>query len=177
MASHIAFLRGINVSGHRMIPMADLRKVAGELGFGPVRTHIQTGNVLFDTAASEAKIRNTLEPALKAAFGYDIPVAVRSRAELGNAIADCPYAPADGEVVYVGFFVSEPDPAQATALLGRLPESTDMVRLGERHLYVLYRSGVHTSPLSNAMFERRLKVPVTARNLSTLRRLDALAGS
>ena len=33
MPSHIALLRGINVGGHRRVPMAELRMLAQEIGF------------------------------------------------------------------------------------------------------------------------------------------------
>lgn len=47
---HVALLRGINVNGHRMIRMEDLRAMVATLGHGDVATLIQSGNVV-STAA------------------------------------------------------------------------------------------------------------------------------
>ncbi len=60
MISYIAFLRGINVSGHKIIKMADLAKMFTDMKFTNVKTFIASGNILFeckekDTTKIEAK--------------------------------------------------------------------------------------------------------------------------
>ena len=47
MKKHIALLRGINVSGQKIIKMADLQKHIAELGFKNISTNIQSGNIIF----------------------------------------------------------------------------------------------------------------------------------
>jgi len=47
MKTYIALLRGINVSGQKKIPMADLKTHLVELGWEDVRTYIQSGNLIF----------------------------------------------------------------------------------------------------------------------------------
>ena len=47
MATRVAFVRGINVGGHRSLPMAELRTLLEDLGFDHVRTYIQSGNVVY----------------------------------------------------------------------------------------------------------------------------------
>ena len=49
MAGYFAFLRGINVSGQKLIKMTDLAKIFTDAGFSNVKTFIQSGNVIFDT--------------------------------------------------------------------------------------------------------------------------------
>lgn len=46
MAIYIALLRGINVSGHKLIKMAELRTIFASMGLQQVETYIQSGNVL-----------------------------------------------------------------------------------------------------------------------------------
>ena len=53
---YVAFLRGINVGGHR-VSMADLRDVFTSLKFGNVDTFIASGNVIFDAPAALAEAR------------------------------------------------------------------------------------------------------------------------
>lgn len=82
MGIYVALLRGINVGGNHKVPMAELKKVCEKLGFTDVRTYINSGNVIFNTSGSVAKIDATLEEALKKKFGFDVPVVVRTAAQL-----------------------------------------------------------------------------------------------
>ncbi len=172
---YIALLRGINVNGHRMIRMADLRSLASGLGFEDVETYIQTGNVLLRSDGTEETVRSALEEALRGWFREEVPVAVRTPEQLRDVAATCPFAPQRDTVVYVGFFVRPPDPSRAADLAQRLPRTGDEMQLGERHVYIHYRQGVHRSPLSNAFFERALGVDITSRNLRTVQALAAPA--
>lgn len=47
MNRYVAFLRGINVSGHHKVPMADLRKEMEKLNFEKVITILNSGNIIF----------------------------------------------------------------------------------------------------------------------------------
>lgn len=87
----VALLRGINVGGNNIIPMADLRSCVGELGAEDVATYIQSGNVLFHGADRDAAAWTTsLEAALSTRFGYEASVVVRSHADLRAVVAGAP---------------------------------------------------------------------------------------
>ena len=45
MTTYISILRGINVSGQKLIKMDTLRKLYENLGFHNVTTYVQSGNV------------------------------------------------------------------------------------------------------------------------------------
>ena len=47
MTTFIALLRAINVGGTGKLPMADLRSMCVEAGFGEVETYIASGNVVW----------------------------------------------------------------------------------------------------------------------------------
>ena len=47
MNKYISILRGINVSGQKLIKMADLKELYESLNFKNVQTYIQSGNVIF----------------------------------------------------------------------------------------------------------------------------------
>ena len=49
MTTHLALLRGINVSGHNMIKMDALKTALENIGFQNVQTYIQSGNVFVDS--------------------------------------------------------------------------------------------------------------------------------
>jgi uncharacterized protein (DUF1697 family) len=46
-ARYVSLLRGINVGGHHLVPMARLRAIYEDLGCEDVSSHLQSGNVLF----------------------------------------------------------------------------------------------------------------------------------
>ncbi len=174
LPSYVALLRGINVNGQRMIPMANLREMAAALGYDRVETYIQTGNLLFESPMGPDEVRHQLEHAIMATFGFEVAVAVRSPEDIARAHADCPYQPGEGEVVYVAFSVTPPETARLAAAAGG-PDCGDLFTVTPTEVYILYRHGVHASALSNAYFERVLGVPMTSRNLRTLAKLADLA--
>lgn len=89
--SYAAFLRGINVGGHRRIKMADLREAFADLGCKNVKTVLASGNVRFDFAEADADaLRQTIEQHLAQTFGYTIGVIVRTLAELQSLLAAPP---------------------------------------------------------------------------------------
>lgn len=75
----VAFLRGINVGGHKPIKMDALKKTFESLRYRNVATVLASGNVVFETAATSApKIAAEIEEKLKRSFGHDIGVMVRT---------------------------------------------------------------------------------------------------
>ena len=91
MARHVVFLRAINLGAKRKVPMAELRALAEELGFTGVRTHLQSGNLVIDAPERSAEaVAAKLEPALEERFGFEIPVVVRSRAQLTKLVTADP---------------------------------------------------------------------------------------
>lgn len=81
MAELVALLRGINVGGHRRVPMAELRALASALGFANARTYLASGNLLFDASVSTDVAEAMLERAISDRFGFAVDVIVRSAAQ------------------------------------------------------------------------------------------------
>ena len=85
---HIALLRGINVGGNNIIPMAALAKCFEAMKLASVKTFIASGNVIFAAPKQDLrKLEIKLEKALEQAFDYDAKVVVKSKAEM-DAILD-----------------------------------------------------------------------------------------
>lgn len=90
--THLALLRGINVGGHKKVPMADLRKTFSKMGLGNVRTVLATGNVIFEAEAEDpqtysGQIITTLEDV----FGFPIPVLLRPFSSIEKIIETNPF--------------------------------------------------------------------------------------
>src|SRR6185295_3017023 len=91
-AAYVALLRGINVGGKNIVPMADLAALFTEAGCASVRTYIQSGNVIFEAGAEEAAdLPAALAARIEKRFGVRAPVVLRSAAELGAAILQNPF--------------------------------------------------------------------------------------
>ena len=78
MVKYIALLRAVNVGGTAKLPMADLKAMCRHAGFARVQTYIASGNVVFDSKASPAKVKSALEARLLAYAGKPISVVVRT---------------------------------------------------------------------------------------------------
>lgn len=78
MGGYVALLRGINVGGHRKVPMAELRALAGEIGLDDPRTYVASGNLVFTSGQSAAALEKKIEKAIEERFGFDVDVIVRS---------------------------------------------------------------------------------------------------
>ena len=87
---YVALLRGINVGGKNPVPMAELRDALTHAGFDAVRTYIQSGNVLFRSAAEASGLETRLETVITERFGFPVPVVVRSLRRLRAVVAKAP---------------------------------------------------------------------------------------
>jgi len=91
MPNFVALLRGINVGGKNLIPMAALRACFEEHGFDDVATYIQSGNVVFASAErSIPKLTAHIEDRLSATFDYNARVVVRSRTQMRSVVDRAP---------------------------------------------------------------------------------------
>jgi uncharacterized protein (DUF1697 family) len=88
---YVALLRGINVGGKSIVPMADLKDCVEKLGYEDVSTFIASGNVLFSTSERNGgKLEGMVERALERRFGRPIAVVVRSSTELARVVRAIP---------------------------------------------------------------------------------------
>ena len=91
MGRAVALLRGINVGGHRKVPMADLRAVAEELGLEEPRTYVASGNLVFHSDDAPEAAEDRLEQAIEARFGFAVDVIVRSAEDWARYCASNPF--------------------------------------------------------------------------------------
>ena len=88
----VAFLRGINVSGQKIIKMEDLKKMFESLRYKHVTTYIQSGNVVFGSNISSSEsLRKEIEKRIMKEFGFEVPVIVKTIQELEEVIKKNPY--------------------------------------------------------------------------------------
>jgi uncharacterized protein (DUF1697 family) len=168
VTSFVALLRAVNVGGTSKLPMADLRRIAEELGFGSPRTFIASGNLLFTSGLDRAQVREKLETALAPHMGRHLPVMVRTAAEIAAVAKANPFGDAPGSRVLAIFL---PDKPPKDALEEARGHDGERLALGKREIYVDY-CGV-------LLGRSKLKIPAavsgTARNMNTVAKLAELA--
>ena len=92
MTKYVAFLRGINVGGHKKISMAVLRQAFGSLDLENVKTLLASGNVLFETKATGARaLTQSIEQKVRKTFGLDVSVILRTRRNLQQLLDANPF--------------------------------------------------------------------------------------
>lgn len=91
MRRYIAFLRGININGKNKIAMAELKTGFENLGFEAVRTHLNSGNVVFSTQLEEpGALTRQISEMIKERFALDIPVLVLAQEALEDILEGAP---------------------------------------------------------------------------------------
>jgi uncharacterized protein (DUF1697 family) len=90
MSRYVALLRGINVGGKNVIKMAALSACFAEQGLGDVATYIQSGNVIFTSAAGAGELTRTIEAALAVTFQYKASVMLRTRKQMQDLVRRAP---------------------------------------------------------------------------------------
>jgi uncharacterized protein (DUF1697 family) len=168
MTTYIALLRAVNVGGTGKLPMRDLQAMCADAGFGKAQTYIASGNVVFESRASAAKVKADLEARLLAYAGKPIGVVIRTAAEMAAVLKANPF-PQSAPARTVAIFLDAPPPADA---LGRATGVKDeQMRLGVREIYVHYAAGIGKSKLSIPAAKAG-----TARNMNTIAKLLQMAG-
>lgn len=172
MIKYAAFLRGVNVGGHHIVKMEELRRIFAALdAVENVKTYIQSGNVIFETSAAtdSAALAEKIEQELGAALGFEVKTMLRTFAELEEIAAANPFKePEAGAKTYVCFLSAAPDAEAKNSLLA-LANDFEAFRFRSREMYCLIRPGKPGKELfSNNFIEKRLKVAATTRNTATV---------
>lgn len=171
MIRHVALLRGINVAGANKVPMAELRRLAGELGWNDVATYIASGNLVFgaDRAGDHAE---RLRAALVAALGVDVACLVLEAEDYRAVLDACPFDPEDPKRVHVFFAFGRPE-IDAEAL-DRFRAPSERLVAGPGALYLDAPDGIGRSRLVERLDRVVPGVALTGRNLRTARKLGEM---
>jgi uncharacterized protein (DUF1697 family) len=173
--SHVALLRGVNVGGNKRVPMAEWRALMEGLGYTRVRTLLNSGNAVFDAAPSPthaARIRQALLDGL----GFDVPVIVKTAAEMRAIEAQNPLAAeaADASRLLVAFTATADDLAGLVPLAA-LALAPERMQVGQHAAYLWCAGGILESKAGAALLGKAGRA-ATSRNWATVLKLVALVG-
>ena len=169
----VVLLRAVNLGGRNKVPMAELRALLEEAGYGAVRTYIASGNVLLDGPRSKTAVAEEVERLIADAFGVTTTAIVRKPAELATLVEGHPFG-RDTSRSHVVFLAGRPA-KKAVDSLAAADHSPDRAAVEGADVYVQYGGGVQGARLSAARLERLLGVPATHRNWRTVAALAELA--
>jgi uncharacterized protein (DUF1697 family) len=171
MKTHLALLRGINVSGHNMIKMDLLKTVLENAGFHNVRTYIQTGNVFVDSEEEHgASVGFNIKHEIFKELGLEVPVVVVSKNDLETCCKNNSFLTeknCDLKKLYVAFVSKE---LQGSAIndLKMSQFKPDEAQIDSSRIYIKYAIGPGKTRLDQKYIEKKLNVVATIRNWNTV---------
>ncbi|GGG40228.1 DUF1697 domain-containing protein [Bizionia arctica] len=174
MKTHIALLKGINVGGHKKVPMADLRQLLEKAGFEKVQTYIQSGNVIFQSSEKANTIENKIQKAILAQFGFEVFVQVKKRQDLERIFNDSPFSEEKKKASYFMML-------HETSTGDLVKVASEKVYEGEEYqiindcIYFYCEKGFGKAKFNATIFERKLNTFATARNYNTMVKLIAMS--
>lgn len=174
--TYFAFLKGINVSGHRIIKMVELKAMFESMDFKNVRTFIQSGNVVFESPAKADALKKKIEAGLAKSLGYSVNVILRSKDEMEKIVEDYPFTKVKGHEeckINIGYLDSVPDKA-AINELERINNDDEIFLVKGNNLYHLCRKSFQDSLLGKNIVEKMLKVICTVRNWNTTNKIQKI---
>ena len=172
----IVLLREINLGARNRVSMPELRTALERDGFDDVQTYLQSGNVVLASDASPEEVAERCRRRIARAFRLQIDVVTRTRDELAAVVKRDPLGKvaSDPKRYQVSFLARELDAAMLAELAELAVAPERFVAIG-RELYAWHPRGVARSKLWARLADRRLGVPATARNWTTVTKLLELA--
>ena len=177
MQTYITFLRGINVGGHKKVPMAELRELLTKSGLENVKTYIQSGNVVFRSSNDDIKALETkIKKSIIDHFGFEVSVMVRTRTDLNTIFNDCPFPEEKKVNSYFAILSDIPDEDLVKEAYKKTYENEEYKILKDC-LYFYCANGYGNAKFNMNFFEKKLNVNATSRNYKTMVKLLATFNS
>ena len=176
MITHLALLRGINVSGHNMMKMEALKTMLENIGFQNVRTYLQSGNVFVDSEEEASKVGFMIKQEIFKVFGHEVPIIVITKKDLELCFENNPYfkeKDIDTKKLYVAF-VSTVLKKENINDLKISQFKPDEASIDGNRIFIKYDIGAGKTRLEGKYIEKKLNVIVTMRNWNTVTNLLAM---
>lgn len=175
MITYIALLRGVNVGGHKKLPMAILRKVLNKAGFETVKTYIQSGNIVFQSSEQNSSIiEGKIQITIEVHFGFLVPVIVKTKQELQLIFDSCVFTEDKKTKSYFILLDKIPD-VDLIKKAHEISFENEEFLIENNALYFYSSMGYGRTKFNIKTFEKQLKVSATSRNYNTIKKLLVLS--
>lgn len=167
--SYISFLRGINVSGQKIIKMQDLVLLFESFGFSDVKTYLQSGNVLFDSDETDtSKIIKIIDDGIFNKLGYRVTVILRTKQELLAIVDSNPFRDYDGNIKYYVTFLAEISEQPPTLPIQMNDIENKVFKNENNNVFTVGFNVKGRYGFPNVFIEKEFGVPATTRNWNTI---------
>ena len=174
MKTYIALLKGINVGGHRKVPMAELRELLTKSGFKNVKTYIQSGNVIFKSSENNNQnIEKNIQKAIITYFGFEVSVLVKTRDNLKHIFDACPFSEEKKKTSHFTMLHDIPNDNLVKTASEKVYEGEEYYIIKDC-IYFYCEKGYGKAKFNMNFFERKLKTIGTSRNFNTMVKLLSL---
>jgi len=170
---YVAFLRGINVGGHNIVPKVKLLNVFVSLGYLHVCVYKQSGNIIFQTEqTNEEVIRKGIQKELHALLDKDIEVFLRSLSYLQELVKSNPFENVDSKNAsfLVTFFPIAPAPPTPAFPIKIPKTNAEIIKFNKTEAYSVTH-GFGEGEKSNPFLEKTLKTKATTRNWNIIKEI------
>lgn len=173
MNTYVAVLRGINVSGQRIIAMKDLKALFQKAGYDNVMTYIQSGNVVFgSTETSIKKLEKNISELIENHYNFSVPVLVLSRENMNEILEKNPYIDREKDTNKLHVTLLEKIPEEKLLASCRDEKyQSDEFTITDTTIYLYCPDGYGMTKFSTTFFEKKLGVEATTRNWKTILKL------
>ncbi|HMB99603.1 MAG TPA: DUF1697 domain-containing protein [Flavobacteriaceae bacterium] len=175
MKTYIVLLKGINVGGHKKVPMAELRTLLSKSGFQNVQTYIQSGNVILQSSEKNIQnVENIIQNAILDYFEFEVSVLVKTRQELQRIFDDSPFSEEKKKASYFMMLHDTPNDELVKIASEKIYEGEEY-KIINNCIYFFCAKGYGQAKFNMNFFERKLKTFATARNYNTMVKLLSLS--
>lgn len=166
----VALLRGINVGGHRKLPMGELTSLLAGLGCRDVMTYIQSGNAVFRATED---LSTQIGDAIEAEKGFRPDIMLIKAQDFLRIAAANPFPEGEGEPKTLHVFFLSAATKDAASRLQPLTSAREKFHLTDEVMYLHCLDFLSGSKIGQKA-EKLLGVSATARNWNTVMKLSAI---
>jgi uncharacterized protein (DUF1697 family) len=167
MNTYISILRGINVSGKKVIKMDALRRMYEGLGYKNTVTYIQSGNVIFqDSEFNHKSLEEKISNQIKIDYGFDVSVIVLSVVQFKKIINDNPFTKnpvKNTHHIHITFLSGKPLHIEPETIENKKSPGEE-IYFTDHAVYLYCPGGYGKTKLTTNFLEQTLKVTGTTRN-------------
>jgi uncharacterized protein (DUF1697 family) len=178
MPTFISLLRGINVSGQKLVKMDALKTMYKHLDFQNAETYLQSGNVIFrDDHSDPADLAATISSKIQEQFGFEVPVIVFNIDDLKSIIEANPFKDdlrIDRQFLHVTFLAADPKEIDFELIAAKKSPGEEIVLI-KKAVYLYCPHGYGRTKLTNNFLEKKLRVGATTRNWKAVNELLKIA--
>jgi uncharacterized protein (DUF1697 family) len=170
----VALLRGINVGGHSLIKMSELKNSVENAGFQDVSTYINSGNIFFTSSISdEVKLARNIESAIEETFKLSVRIVVISGAQMQRIITGMPkgWGDKDGWKYNTLFLLPPYNIDTIIADIGTLKPDIEMMLPGDGVIFQAVEFKSFGRSTTGKLAANPVYKQMTIRNLNTTRKL------